>query len=786
MAYDFSQIDDKEFEVFVNDLLEKVYNTKVDRFKSWKDKWIDWKFFYDNEKTAIIQTKQYLKTWYDGLIRKLKESEIEKVKKLSLNWELDKYIFATDLPLSNENKKEIKDIFSPYIKSTDDIFWNENLNSELSKNNDIERKYYRLWITSTNVLQNILNNAIIWRSEFQFEQIIEKSKFFIEISSFNEALTRLEDDNVIIITWEPWIWKTTLSENLCLKLVALHDYKFYEIQDWVFEAENIWNKEEKQLFYFDDFLWSNYFEAINNNQDSHIINFINRVKKDTTWKKKFILNSRSNILNYWLNFSTIFWNSKIQNNEFMLEIKSLSDYEKAQILYKHIYYSDLDNEYINEIYKDKNYFKIIKHKNFNPRLIEFITSKDRVNVNSNKYFNFLIHKLDNPQDIWRDIFYNQSNDYIRLLIKLVVFNGWYILEKDLLYSYNKIKDSIISATHKSKDFNFVIKVAVRSFLNRNINSKNWEVSYTLFNPSISDFVISEYINDQNELIKIYKNLGTYASIKNLYSIYKAWLDKLEKKLYVEKWIYHAILNSIIDNFDDNIDLDYLYYILKLSSEENIQEEKIIYELQKFINNTEEENIFQNTFVDIIELIDKYIDKLNIDSYIFLEKHIVWKELELDLDDINIIGLFLDKLFTKFNILNNEDLLYHFKENIEYYLIERIKEEYHEIDLENFITKNYYEDWEVEFDYDESDIIHEIEFKIDDYISDFSFTCINKKDFDTYEITSSSWINIEWFINDYIKDNWNYDKEKFSSNKNNINSVYINNDIEIDNLFHRDV
>ncbi len=515
MAYDFSQLDDKEFEIFVNDLLEKVYNTKIDRFKSWKDKWIDWKFFYDNNKTAIIQTKQYLKTWYDWLIRKLKKYEVEKVKNLSLNWELDKYIFVTDLLLSDENKKEIKSIFSPYIETTDDIFWNENLNSELSKNNDIERKYYRLWITSTNVLQNILNNAIIWRSEFQFEQIIEKSKFFIEISSFNDALKKLEDENVLIITWDPWIWKTTLSENLCLKLVALHDYKFYEIQDWIIEAENVWNKEEKQLFYFDDFLWSNYFEAINNNQDSHIISFINRVKKNTTWKKKFILNSRSNILNYWLNYSTIFWKSKIQNNEFTLEIKSFSDYEKAQILYKHIYNSDLDNEYIDEIYKNKNYLKIIKHKSFNPRLIEFITTKDRINVEANKYFNFLIDKLDNPKDIWRDSFYNQSNEYIRLLIKLVVFNGWYIIEKDLLHSYNKIKDSIISPTHKSKDFNFVIKVAVKSFLNRNINPKNLEVSYTLFNPSISDFVINEYINNQNELISIYKNLDTYISIKKL-------------------------------------------------------------------------------------------------------------------------------------------------------------------------------------------------------------------------------------------------------------------------------
>ena len=38
MNYDFSQLNDKEFEILVNDLLSVHFGTKIERFKSGKDK----------------------------------------------------------------------------------------------------------------------------------------------------------------------------------------------------------------------------------------------------------------------------------------------------------------------------------------------------------------------------------------------------------------------------------------------------------------------------------------------------------------------------------------------------------------------------------------------------------------------------------------------------------------------------------------------------------------------------------------------------------------------------
>ena len=127
MDYDFSQLNDKEFEVLVADLLSIAFETRIERFKSGKDRGIDGRFFTNSGKEIILQCKHYLKTGYKGLISKLKNEESEKIRKINP----EKYIFVTSLPISRDNKEEIKTIFNPYIKRVDAIFGQEDLNDLL-------------------------------------------------------------------------------------------------------------------------------------------------------------------------------------------------------------------------------------------------------------------------------------------------------------------------------------------------------------------------------------------------------------------------------------------------------------------------------------------------------------------------------------------------------------------------------------------------------------------------------------------------------------------------------
>ena len=88
-----------------------------------------------------------------------------------------------------------------------------------------------------------------------------------------------------------------------------------------------------------------------------------------------------------------------------------------------MWHSHLSEDYIEELYKDKRYMQIILHKNFNPRIISFITDNDRlINTSSEEYWKFVKDKLDNPSDIWEHTFSRQSDEFIRNLVSLIVFN----------------------------------------------------------------------------------------------------------------------------------------------------------------------------------------------------------------------------------------------------------------------------------------------------------------------------------------------------------------------------
>ena len=130
MDYDFSQLNDKEFEVLVVDLLSITNDIRIERFKTGKDRGVDGRFFTDSGKEIILQCKHYLKSGYRVLISKIKNEESKKVKILNPS----KYIFVTSLPLSWDNKEEINKIFHPYIKRSDDILGQEDLNDLLRKN----------------------------------------------------------------------------------------------------------------------------------------------------------------------------------------------------------------------------------------------------------------------------------------------------------------------------------------------------------------------------------------------------------------------------------------------------------------------------------------------------------------------------------------------------------------------------------------------------------------------------------------------------------------------------
>jgi len=751
MDYDFSQLNDKEFEILTNDLLSIHFNIRIERFKVGKDGGVDGRFFSDDQQEIIIQCKHYFKSGYKALIHKLITEEVIKVRKINPKT----YILVTSLPLSRNNKKEIKNIFSPFIKSDNDIFGQEDLNDILAQNPKIEEKHFKLWITSSTVFSRLINNAIKGRSEYEIERIKQKSNKFVPTESYYRALKILEKNNAIIISGEPGIGKTTLAENLCLIFVS-RDFEFITIEESLSEAENIYKRSEKQIFYFDDFLGSSYFEAIENKKDSHIMKFIERIQSDKT--KLFILTSRTNILNSGVLHSSIFSNCNLQKNEFLLTIKEINALDRAKILYNHIWFSKLSEEFVEEIYKEKRYRRIISHRNFNPRLIDFITDIERINANASGYWSYIEGMLDNPKDIWNDCFKFQSNAYIRNLVTLTVYNGQRITEDELRLSYYKL-DNIEDTKNPSnteKDFNSTIQLATKSFLNRE-KAKD-AVMYYLFNPSIADYILSEYKDDYNKLCAVFKSLNSFKSIEHLISLNKAGIISFKH--------FMGILDELfIDAFKSRKSNDYLIYVSHLLFHDLNKKQSIVDLLKRILIEhpyLEEYSRFFNLLKIFKEDIGEFDFKIIID-------YRKTKYLEKD----EITGL-LD-LMDIYEI-EDEKFINEVKEDVETFLYDEVDNYKNDIDIGSFVCFN--ERNPNDIDIDESGVKDLISENIDSVLGEFNSKIVQKLDIDTESIIDR--INVFDLYSDFIESR----KNDFSDYSPSYTSDVFEKTDPIDDLFER--
>ena len=75
--YDFSSLNDKDFEVLVADLLSIEHNIRFERFKAGRDGGIDGRYFAPSGGQVIFQCKHWAKSGLAALLRSLKNTEYE-------------------------------------------------------------------------------------------------------------------------------------------------------------------------------------------------------------------------------------------------------------------------------------------------------------------------------------------------------------------------------------------------------------------------------------------------------------------------------------------------------------------------------------------------------------------------------------------------------------------------------------------------------------------------------------------------------------------------------------
>src|SRR5690606_30954939 len=187
MQYNLEVLNDKEFEELAKDLLDAKLSTDLEIFKVGKDGGIDLSSSRKRENEYIVQVKHYLGSKFSNLIFSLGE---EKKKVDRIVPPPKHYIVFTSLPLSQQQAKDIKDLLEPFITSTHYIYGRRRVENLLSNNKSVERKFFKLWLTSSNVLKSVLHNAVFNNSEFYTEKIIQRAKQYVHTGNMDGAMEK--------------------------------------------------------------------------------------------------------------------------------------------------------------------------------------------------------------------------------------------------------------------------------------------------------------------------------------------------------------------------------------------------------------------------------------------------------------------------------------------------------------------------------------------------------------------------------------------------------------------
>lgn len=565
MKFDLETLNDYEFERLCKDILEKKKKMRLHTFSRGKDEGID---ISDSEHnpTVIGQVKHYYKSSFSQLLTSLKKEE----ERIEGNSNLKEYYVFTSQSLTRKNKEDISKMFSKHMKDISFVIDAVDINDFLSKkeNSNILNKHYKLWLCASNVLSRIYNQNVFIDCDQLIDEIEKEKKFYVQTNAFREAMNKLNKDSIIIIIGNPGVGKSTLSKMLLLKF-ADEDYSVrYTTDNDIGNIKNTLSTdpEKKEIVLLDDFLGQHYLK-IKENQPNEIKTLISFVRRNKN--KKIILNSRITILNEAAQTSIVFNEMMERENihTYLIDMDKMSNVEKAEILYNHLYFNEIPPEYFAQIRVEKRYYKIVRHKNYNPRIIEYVTKpKNYSQVEPEKYFDYIMKKLDYPEDVWKDEYRNRMCEEDRILVNILYSLTDTKISKVILEKAynNRVKNENINSSNNL--FENACTRLTNSLL-RNVEDKN-VVNISTINPSVNDFLRTNMMSNAVEKEKIIDNAVF------IEQILKVSTDN-DSKEYVKKKI---IDKSILDLQSINNSVE--YYFIKLVAEFNICSLEIKNEVQK--------------------------------------------------------------------------------------------------------------------------------------------------------------------------------------------------------------
>ena len=489
--YQYGNLSDFEFELLCRDIMERKLGCPLRCFAPGRDGGVD---ITETKLSGkhMVQVKHYIDSPYRTLLSSLKR-ELPKVKQK----QPEHYYVCCAKQLTAQNISEIYQLFSDYMDDAEAVVDLVEIDSFLhqKENADILERHYKLWLESTSVLEQLGNQDIAIDCDAFFYQIEKEQKLFVKTKYYEEGRQILENEHMLMLLGDPGVGKTMLTKMLALAFAA-EGYRIrYTTNGELADLKRALSadRKRKELIVLDDCLGQHYFK-MQETKENELLALVKYIMHNPN--KLLIMNSRVTIFHEARERSCDFRyfmddeNIKIRK----LEMNGLDEEEKGWIFYNHLYFSGIPEEYYQNISKDRRYRAIVRHLNYTPRLVEFVTKKKNYEqVAPDCYATFIMDCLRNPTELWKDEFTRKLGAEDRaLLLTLYSLTDTSVEEPVLVRAFLKRLSGLEGMDTTRNLYEEALRRLTDSMVQ--LMEQNGRKRISVCNPSINDF-LKNYIRE---------------------------------------------------------------------------------------------------------------------------------------------------------------------------------------------------------------------------------------------------------------------------------------------------
>ncbi|MBM2620995.1 hypothetical protein JIG36_36395 [Actinoplanes sp. LDG1-06] len=305
------------------------------------------------------------------------------------------------------------------MKTPADVYGRHDLIGALRDRPGLVERHFRLWLSSTAVLQTVLNKAAHLRSSWLRDELMRIADTFVPHDGFERAREMLGTQHVCVITGAPRVGKTTVAMMLAYWLMG-QDYQVHEITRDVDEIHDLWRDDEPQMFLYDDFLGRTMLDQPNRNEDRRLVSLIRRIRE--TPGKAFVMTTREHILNQARLRSDQLDGRDVTVATSAVELTDLDMGVRGQIVYNYVSRSAIALQEKARFADPTVWRPIVTHRKFNPRLIQ--ETLRLADTHDRDVAALMRANLEDPLHIWERIVEHELPDEaVHLLEVLFLDDG---------------------------------------------------------------------------------------------------------------------------------------------------------------------------------------------------------------------------------------------------------------------------------------------------------------------------------------------------------------------------